>query len=89
MNKYKYTTEEVLGPWKYVSEFEEYDGGIELYPALVYRDHYYIIIEPDGYFLLIENEFWNSQCLRELEEILADYLVSSGSVQFKTTVEIT
>lgn len=71
-----YTTEEILGPGEYRAEFKEYtdhDG-----PVMVYMDSYFIDIEEDGYSMILGNQQFESQCLRELEAILAEYARDEG-----------
>lgn len=76
LKSYFWTTEEILGPWEYVPNFNT--GTSEAFPAIVFDHGLYIEINEDGYYLLIENEDWISQSLEELMGYLADYRVESG-----------
>lgn len=74
--RHDYTTEQILGPGVYMDSFEEYtdhDG-----PCIVYMDSYYIEIDEASYSLILGSSQYESQCLRELESILAEYARDEG-----------
>lgn len=70
-----YTSKDVLGPWVYCPN-GFFDNATD--PCLVYQDSLYIELHDDEYYLVIENQDWTSQCLAELEGILADYAIDCG-----------
>lgn len=75
------TTDQVLGPWSYAPQGDDYSGGPPL-PCLLYHDCYYITIYENEYSLLLENHEYTSQCLRELEEMLADWMLSERVIPY-------
>lgn len=72
-----YSVHEILGPWRYEAKFDPM-GSDEPFPALVYHNDLYIEIHKESYYLLIETEDWESQCLSELEEYLAEFSNDAG-----------
>lgn len=72
----------ILGNPEFVASWDPQWNGDDVSPALVYRNNYYIDIYKDGYHLILENQEFESQCLSELEYLLAEYVINScGGVQ--------
>lgn len=71
-----HSPQRILGPWTYVKEHNP--SGLGEGPALVYDKDLYISIWKDTYYLCIEQKDWTSQCLSELEYILAEHRLNCG-----------
>lgn len=69
-----HSPQRILGPWTYVEDHNELGEG----PTLVYDKDLYISIWKDEYYLCIEGKEWTSQCLSQLEYILAEYRLNCG-----------
>lgn len=72
-----YTTDQILGPGIFHPEpFDtNYEVSADGGACIVYRDTYYIDIYKRDYSLSLGNYEYVSQCLRELEAVLADHLI--------------
>ena len=67
----EFSLREILGDPTFEGEFTGYDGCQDM---LWYRDNLYINVEDYGYSLILGSQQWESQCLNDLEERLAEYL---------------
>jgi len=74
-----YTTDEILGSGIYHEDYP-CGGGPISGPCLIYCGRFIIDIYEDSYGLTIGNFTDESQCLRELEAILAEFMVDEGVV---------
>lgn len=67
------TTREILGEGEFVSSLSLFDVDDEA--GIVYGGALFIMIYEDEYSLLLGSEEITSQCLKELEAILAEYAI--------------
>ena len=79
----QYTTYQILGPGRFVANFTTEglynQANEESFDCMVYVNDYYIMVEEDRYSLKIGTyQIYDSECLRELEAILADYVIDNG-----------
>ena len=71
-----FTTADILGPGEFVADF--LDGESERIQVIVYCHNLYIEVLEEDYGLIIDNQDHESQCLKELEAYLADFILQSG-----------
>lgn len=70
-----YTVREILGEGVFHAAHTEYTGEEDPQSLLMYHHGLYIYVDDHGYSLILEQSEWESQCLFDLEERLADYAV--------------
>ncbi len=83
----KYTVRELLGEGVFHAAHTEYTGEEDPQCLLMYNHGLYISVMDEGYDLVLESEEWESPCLCDLEERLADYAVRCCGITEPETLQ--